>query len=956
MLNSRLTARRVGVALALLLLTGLCAVQPFPTRAQRFDAAQDFAADRNPNGAWSYGQEARLGAAFTRYAQTDAPDANTRGWHADQSGTSTPAVHKNVGAAFNLLGDVRIAPGHLQLHPGPDGSLSVVRFIAPSSGTYSLISKFYPMTTDGTTTDVHVLVNGKPAFDGVVSGTNSVPTSAPQYEANLELAQGDTVDFAVDYGADKNYASDSTGLDAALTRVAAPQAKLPPNGLAVWNLTQDILPDCRLQSFPNPAATLPDLSAVYFKGHSYLDNEAWTATCDLKTPLDLSEATRFTCLFQAHTGNGWYSGRWTLRLTDRSGHAADFLIDKEAWRARAPRFEEQALSAFPPGFDAAHVVRAAALGNASVHEQTATVKISNLVFDAKPVGEADARRRAAWQALQARAPHAQPFFVHVLPSTDKPYRDDWQADWTRAAPATPTLHAAQGGHDDFQVAVLPSREAGSSIKIEVEPLAGPGGATIGSEQMKLYQMLWVPTLPEGRPDVYEGWYPDILKPITEASLPVNPNFLSDLWVDVQTPRNAVPGVYRGRILLRQGTTVRAIPVALTVHDFVLPERPTFRTSFWLFPTHLGAFYGIKDADLTFADYKAYARVALEHETTPVSADYVNFAVTPKPDGSYAVDAAKWKEYYQYVLTHGGNAVNLGYSHWSGSLIYIDHPARFPGERPQDAARQLVGAIPAHRQQLLKTLLAQEHAFLEQHGWDKLAYLQLYDEIAGQKNIMQTAYPVVKAVSPQTLIAQTQLPDASYAKWVDVFIPTIPLVDDPTSPRAYTNAVRAAGKHPWFYSCVSYGITIPEVGVRDRLVPLEGFNSDAEGYLYWSLNWYQTPQPDFPDKPWNGYRSASGVSPTTGDGVLIYPPAVRGGEPMPATRLKVYRDGMEDYEFLHALQGLYAEKKSRLSADQQQAVEQTLDLSGLLQAAWENPELVSERRAQAGQWIDRLVRL
>ena len=233
---------------------------------------------------------------------------------------------------------------------------------------------------------------------------------------------------------------------------------------------------------------------------------------------------------------------------------------------------------------------------------------------------------------------------------------------------------------------------------------------------------------------------------------------------------------------------------------------------------------------------------------------------------------------------------------------------------------------------------------------------MYDEMAGAKGIMEVAYPAVKAVSPQTLIAQTQMPSPSYAQWVDITIPTIPAVDNPEAPREYATKMRSEGKHPWFYSCVSYGITLSEVGVRDPLIPLAGYNGEAEGYLFWALNWYKTPQPGFPITSWNEYRSLTGINECTGDGTLIYPPAHPGGTPMPSSRLKVFRDGMEDYEFLHELKALYAQKSARLTSTEQQAVLSILDINPMMTAAWENPELVVQRRAEAGRWIDRLAKM
>ena len=210
-----------GLALAALALLGLGASRP--AQAQTYDAAGDFSIASNPNGVWSYGYENSLGGTLNLYTDLAPAGASSNGWIHDIA-LGTPVVRKNFGASADTFADVVLQPGQLMFHPGPNDQYSIVRFTADHSGVYQLDSSFAPLTTDGTTTDVHVLENGVSLFDGSVTGTYNAPTGAPSFSDSLMLNSGDTVDFAVGYGANGNFYQDSTALAATLKTAPVPEA------------------------------------------------------------------------------------------------------------------------------------------------------------------------------------------------------------------------------------------------------------------------------------------------------------------------------------------------------------------------------------------------------------------------------------------------------------------------------------------------------------------------------------------------------------------------------------------------------------------------------------------------------------------------------------------------------------------------------------------------------------
>ena len=132
------------------------------------DVALDFSPTNNPNGVWQYGWSDTLSSPFvlsTHPAVRDGIDT----WRGDLAPDGNPGEYHNGTTSVIVLGDTSpMEPGQFALHPGPGGEYAIVRYVAPQAGEAFIASAFAGLDLFGTTTDVHVLLNGTSIFDGVV--------------------------------------------------------------------------------------------------------------------------------------------------------------------------------------------------------------------------------------------------------------------------------------------------------------------------------------------------------------------------------------------------------------------------------------------------------------------------------------------------------------------------------------------------------------------------------------------------------------------------------------------------------------------------------------------------------------------------------------------------------------------------------------------------------------------
>ena len=182
-----------------------------------FDAVNDFNPAKNPNGPWRYGMYSRDAkpnpVSFQTFQEwvksTDGVDVRR------YPGNVDPNVTHNSTAKAVVQESLTWEPNTLTLMPSWQGFYSVVRWTCPKEGRYRVEAAFQGVDTKPASTDVHVLHDAAALYQEFVEGIGAA--SARHFGRTLSIKSGETIDFVVGWGRNKNNTNDATALDAKIT-------------------------------------------------------------------------------------------------------------------------------------------------------------------------------------------------------------------------------------------------------------------------------------------------------------------------------------------------------------------------------------------------------------------------------------------------------------------------------------------------------------------------------------------------------------------------------------------------------------------------------------------------------------------------------------------------------------------------------------------------------------------
>ena len=433
------------------------------------------------------------------------------------------------------------------------------------------------------------------------------------------------------------------------------------------------------------------------------------------------------------------------------------------------------------------------------------------------------------------------------------------------------LYTAKNEYEPFQVVVqAPPTNTLTNINITISDLIGSGGS-VNRNNITLYRehYLYVTRGSKVRPGdtnspLGPGWYPDGLIPFVDPAtgqdlqgaldavpftLPAGEN--QPIWVDIFTPGTTIPGTYTGTATITSNEGTATVQIILYVWNFSLPKTRS-----------------LKGYTNTFGQYRSTvnAEELLRHRINP--------KIVSRSDERFLIDT------YALDTIHVFRESGASYGNCTAS------PAPSVSEVTVEAAAHEPGLY-------LLTSYANE-------VWDCLTLFPAF--LDWSKNLRQSGihpmivtYPVDALIIPDINNTAGDVWSILPKHYDQAKIHIDRLVNQPT--------IQAWSYNPLVQDGFSPKFTIDFTPVNARI--MQGFINQSIGFKgtkFWRVdNWTAN--------PWNNAEASRADAP--GEGHMAYPGDTVGlpGRIIPGVRLKMHREGSEDFEYIQMLKdrgdGLFA---------------------------------------------------
>ena len=485
----------------------------------------------------------------------------------------------------------------------------------------------------------------------------------------------------------------------------------------------------------------------------------------------------------------------------------------------------------------------------------------------------------AWSRAAAASKQAPGFGLGIESALRKVFRD-CPFEGCLSGPDTPAeahLRAVRGEWEAFQVVVIPFFRNLNNLHLEVADLhAAAGDATIAAANIRWYRVGYVKTERAIYPTEHVGWWPDPLLPAAAAAnVPAGEQ--QPFWIEVRVPRAAAPGEYRGRLrVLADGLPPREVTVMLRVEATVLPPRSSLRSC-------VGTSFG-----------HPVSEAVLEHRLSPREVDAP--VMYRRADNTLRFDFAPFDRSVDERLRAGATDFRVcGNMYW-GKRVSL----RLQDEKTGNDIREIIEYPSALYRSRLHDIFAAWGRHLEKRGLMDRAFVYPFDEPGPDKwAYIQELTRSIHQAAPGLRIVIPGIPNRrSGDRFPDL---TIACPQTPAFSSEIAADYRRNGRELWWYVCCSPKHPYPNLlidypAMDPRILFWMTWKYRVKGFLYWQTAFWRRVNP---------WESPLSYPSAYGDGVWFYP---AGGKrhihkteaPVPSIRLKIIRDGVEDYDLLHLL--------------------------------------------------------
>ncbi len=451
---------------------------------------------------------------------------------------------------------------------------------------------------------------------------------------------------------------------------------------------------------------------------------------------------------------------------------------------------------------------------------------------------------------------------------------------------TVSLSAARQEYESAQVIVYPLKKDLQGVVLHFSDLINPQtNARIDKVNLSWRFVGFVPTRKPYYPVKFTGLWADPLIPQKNADVAVGTT--QPFWITARVPDQTPPGDYEGRMTVQaDDLPPQSIPFKLHVYDFTLPRESHLKTAF--------DFYG-HITKMRYPQGEKESEIAWQARVDDINDKFIiemlKYRMNPilNIDPTSQSDLGRVDRYQVYGL----NNFSIGKR---GGTFNNNWPT------DEESINGLEGLYRTYAELLH---LNRMFDFTYIYTWDEGAIGNpLPAKIAA---MIHRAFPKLKNMVCYHGFWDPDK-DPEWGRDIDIWTFNADQFNE-----TLMRKLQKIGKEIWMYVSGPAGLGAPNLVIDHdsmdyRIIPWLCWKYDITGFLYWCVNWWVVSDP---------FQSAVNTKwKQNGNGLLFYP-----GEdgPLASVRTEVFRDGMEDYEYIQMLIKKIKEAKI-LKVDQKYAKE------------------------------------
>ena len=494
--------------------------------------------------------------------------------------------------------------------------------------------------------------------------------------------------------------------------------------------------------------------------------------------------------------------------------------------------------------------------------------------------------------------------------------------------STYTVYLAKNEYEGCQLAVnFPEYYDNFSLTAEIA--SAPGGLKdTGSVSVEIYREYFVSVImasPYVATDVKtEGsqkYYPDALAPFN-GTMALDAFTTQPFYILVNAARDAAPGEYVFTLTANDGDNlIDKATLSVHVWDFTLPDASASRNVMGLGADCIADKTGLTD---------------------------------------YQEITDMYVKYYDFLLEHHVCAYNLPYDILDDRAdAYMDDPrvtAFTVPYRDDDGLKALAGKLRTKQEWLDKAFF-----YFQDEPGTVSDYMALVDRCAHLREIFPEAHIISPFFIDPDIYNDTDAVEYCFGS-IDIWCPKLFTVDSARTSNIYSESQNARlaplaarlrerreqnGEDFWTYVCWEPGepylnLYVNMPGLSHRLIFWQNYLLGANGFLYWSSNfWNQVAD------PWTDANTVKWLTSFVfGDGSVLYNGNKVGVDgPCGSLRLEAVRDGSDDYTYFEMLRSLGYREESIDSLVKSMTKDLTHSSS--------NDDMLYKVRVKAGNLIEKL---